>query len=152
MHLALNRKQSSFYYLILTNIYSSVYRSNPTSPTQQAQQYQPPPVVQQRTANTYHPALRGGVAVFPPGPVSPQVRRKVQSQQAAAGPGGNTPTAPGPARRPMSFIRALEMTDGVEMSNQQAQQQQQQQQQYQQGRSDTPDRTSVYDMNYEISV
>lgn len=69
----------------------------------------------------------------PPQPQSPQVHRKptiapaptsmVQQQDAR--------------RRPMSFVRALEMSDSVEMTQQ---------------RPSTPDRTSVYDMNYEISV
>lgn len=109
------------------------YRSNPTSPTQQATAVYPPP----RSANTYHPALRGGVPVFPPAPQqSPQVRRKVQQQPQNMAPQQDN------RRRPMSFIRALEMTDSVEMGPKGAPPQ----------RSDTPDRTSVYDMNYEISV
>jgi palmitoyltransferase ZDHHC5/8 len=103
------------------------------------------------TGGGYHPALRGGVQVFPPQiNASPQVKRK------------QTPT------RPISFVRALEMANSIEMTNVQQQQQsidqqmqqvelnksnnemQQQQQQQQQ----IPDRGSVYDMgvNYEISV
>lgn len=117
--------------------------------------YQP-----QRNANTYHPALRGGVPVFPPNiQQSPQVRRKAQPV-----PGGaqqavqlNTPTQPDTRRRPMSFIRALEMTDQVEMNNSGPPQYHPNNQQLGgqgggQGRPGTPDRTSVYDMNYEISV
>lgn len=117
------------------------YRSNPTSPTQQANVvYQP-----QRNANTYHPALRGGVSVYPPNvQQSPQqVRRKANAGAAQQASQLNTPTQPDARRRPMSFIRALEMTDSVEMAGHQGAQPQ---------RPGTPDRTSVYDMNYEISV
>ncbi|XP_060520018.1 palmitoyltransferase ZDHHC8 isoform X2 [Cylas formicarius] len=96
------------------------YRSNPTSPTQQVYAQQP---------RTYHPATRGGVAVYPP--QSPQVHRKL-------GPASDN------RRRPMSFVRALEMSDGVELNAQNSQCPTQ--------RPPTPDRTSVYDMNYEISV
>lgn len=104
------------------------YRSNPTSPTQQA--YNNPP-------RTYHPAVRGGVSVYPP--QSPQVHRKNQL-------GAGTPTVPDARRRPMSFVRALEMSDSVEMtpSTQCAT--------HKSGRPTTPDRISVYDLNYEISV
>lgn len=104
---------------------------------------------------TYHPALRGGVQVFPPAQItnaSPQVKRK------------QTPT------RPISFVRALEMANSIEMTNVQQQQQGQQQQLQQQQsieqmqqvdlnksnseQQQMPDRGSVYDMgvNYEISV
>ncbi|CAG9801831.1 unnamed protein product [Chironomus riparius] len=98
----------------------------------------------------YHPAIRGGVQVFPPQiNASPQVKRK------------QTPT------RPISFVRALEMANSIEMTNVQQQQQQQNLQpndqlelnksnenpniQHQQ---QIADRGSVYDMgvNYEISV
>uniref|UniRef100_A0A1B0DLI2 Uncharacterized protein n=1 Tax=Phlebotomus papatasi TaxID=29031 RepID=A0A1B0DLI2_PHLPP len=141
------------------------HRSNPTSPTQQQQQQQQQmqyagaqqrypqtmPNNIQPTSGGYHPALRGGVPVFPPQP-SPQVKRKA------------TPT------RPMSFVRALEMTDAMEMAQNASDIQQQQQQQQQQPNQNssrnngpmphnqqrsttpTPDRASVYDMNYEISV
>lgn len=104
----------------------------------------------------YHPALRGGIQVLPP-PVqaSPQVKRKA------------TPT------RPISFVRALEMANSIEMTSTNYQQQQhmnesgasvggngldmnkstnneinpnvQQSQQI-------ADRGSIYDTNYEISV
>ncbi|KRT82378.1 hypothetical protein AMK59_3635 [Oryctes borbonicus] len=104
------------------------YRSNPTSPTQQA--YNNPP-------RTYHPAVRGGVSVYPP--QSPQVHRKNQL-------GAGTPTVPDARRRPMSFVRALEMSDSVEMTpNAQCAT-------HKSGRPTTPDRISVYDLNYEISV
>ncbi|XP_055846995.1 palmitoyltransferase ZDHHC8 isoform X2 [Episyrphus balteatus] len=112
----------------------------------------------------YQPALRGGVPVFPPNPnlqqtqPSPQIKRK------------QTPT------RPMSFVRALEMTDSMEMQSMDQQQQQQQARNngsvvnsgnnmsnnslgpssavnnQQRATTPTPDRASVYDMNYEISV
>lgn len=156
------------------------HRSNPTSPTQQVQyvnsvgqqqqqqqRYQPQMpnnigIGVSGSGSTYHPALRGGVPVFPPQP-SPQIKRKA------------TPT------RPISFVRALEMTDSMEMSamsgnggnNEQQQQHQLAQQQnrnnagsgvlptssasgvsqnVQRSTTPTPDRASVYDMNYEISV
>ncbi|GLV34578.1 Zinc finger DHHC-type containing 8 [Carabus blaptoides fortunei] len=116
------------------------YRSNPTSPTQQQQQQQA-----YRT-NTYHPALRGGVPVFPPpapNQQSPQVRRKTQPSV-----GPVTPTQPDARRRPMSFVRALEMSDSVEL---QAIGSPSAQAQVPAARPGTPDRASVYDMNYEIS-
>lgn len=116
------------------------------------------------TAGGYHPALRGGVPVFPPQPQpSPQGKRKA------------TPT------RPISFVRALEMADSMEMQAMAANEQQQQQknavggviknnglisssainnnggnqsntQQKPNTTTPTPDRASVYDVNYEISV
>lgn len=118
------------------------------------------------TAGGYHPALRGGVPVFPPQPQpSPQGKRKA------------TPT------RPISFVRALEMADSMEMQAMAANEQQLQQQQKSAGgviknngvigssainnnggnqsntqqqktatTTPTPDRASVYDVNYEISV
>ncbi|KAF7269325.1 zinc finger DHHC-type containing 8 isoform X2 [Rhynchophorus ferrugineus] len=107
------------------------YRSNPTSPTQQ-QIYPPQP-----NTRTYHPAMRGGVAVYPP--PSPQIHRKL---------GASTPTVGDNRRRPMSFVRALEMSDNVDMSPQGSQCSSHPMTQ----RPSTPDRTSVYDMNYEISV
>ncbi|XP_066260258.1 palmitoyltransferase ZDHHC8 [Euwallacea similis] len=107
------------------------YRSNPTSPTQQ-QMYAPPP-----TTRTYHPAMRGGVPVYPP--PSPQIHRKIAV---------NAPAVADNRRRPMSFVRALEMSDNVEMSSQTSQCSTHPMAQ----RPPTPDRTSVYDMNYEISV
>ncbi|XP_054274125.1 palmitoyltransferase ZDHHC8 isoform X3 [Macrosteles quadrilineatus] len=95
------------------------YRSNPTSPTQRG---------------VYYPALRGGVPVYPP-PQSPQVKRKNLV----------TPVTPCDGRRrPMSFVRALEMSDSMEMTGNN--------QEPRRGTTPTPDRQSVYDMNYEISV
>ncbi|XP_017781494.1 PREDICTED: palmitoyltransferase ZDHHC5 isoform X2 [Nicrophorus vespilloides] len=101
------------------------YCSNPTSPTQQAAYHAP----------RYHPPVRGGVSVYPP--QSPQVHRKKPM-------GAGTPTIHDARRRPMSFVRALEMTDSVELNSNATS--------HSQGRPSTPDRTSVYDMNYEISV
>ena len=130
--------------------------SNPTSPTQ---------VTHNRiNQKQYHPAIRGGVAVYPQG--SPQPYRKTQMLQSH--------TLPDNRRRPMSFAKALEMSDCLEMlpisvtatstettaaatsattstmslqttttpttANSKK------------GNSATPDRSSVYDMNYEISV
>ncbi|XP_024945695.1 palmitoyltransferase ZDHHC5 isoform X2 [Cephus cinctus] len=107
------------------------YRSNPTSPTQQP--YPNPP----RAA--YHPAVRGGVQVFPPHQ-SPQVKRKATMATPT------TPTSGDGRRRPMSFVRALEMTDSMEMVSAPGDPRSQR------PTTPTPDRASVYDMNYEISV
>nr|CAI5853923.1 unnamed protein product [Callosobruchus analis] len=126
-----------------------LYRSNPTSPTGGGQY---------GVGRTYpHPPVRGGVPVFPP-QQSPQVQRKqTQTQQQQQLP------PPDNRRRPMSFVRALEMSDTVELSSQGSQCSV-----HMSGggggggggggagggsnRPSTPDRTSVYDMNYEISV
>ncbi|XP_053949236.1 palmitoyltransferase ZDHHC8 [Anastrepha ludens] len=167
------------------------YRSNPTSPTTMpptsstsAPTYmmrygvgnpvasQPNNYVHtsQSIANTnssgYQPQLRGGVAVFPPNPSGPNIGggvvAQLQTQPSPQVKRKQTPT------RPMSFVRALEMTDSMEMQSLEQQQQQ--------GRggnmppsavggpgtqhlvggarttTPTPERASVYDMNYEISV
>lgn len=121
---------------------------------QQQQQSQPP------MTGGYHPALRGGVPVFPPQP--PVVVTTTSSNSTALG----GPQAPSPQikrkatpTRPMSFVRALEMTDSMEQQQQQSQGQQSGggggDSSQQGGRATTPtppDRASVYDMNYEISV
>lgn len=110
------------------------YRSNPTSPNQQVQYgSRPPPSMYS------HNPPRGGVLVFPP-PQSPQVKRKNLA----------TPTTPtgDQRRRPMSFVRALEMSDSMEMSGLSNTQTDGRAP----ARGGTPDRSSVYDMNYEISV
>ncbi|KAG5336270.1 ZDHC5 Palmitoyltransferase, partial [Acromyrmex heyeri] len=113
------------------------YRSNPTSPTQQSQYTTNAP----RAA--YHPALRGGVPVFPPHQPhqSPQVKRKATTMATPT-----TPTSGDARRRPMSFVRALEMTDSMEMVSVPNDPRSQR------PTTPTPDRASVYDMNYEISV
>ncbi|XP_061716529.1 palmitoyltransferase ZDHHC8 [Cydia pomonella] len=72
-------------------------------------------------------APRGGVPVFPPAP-SPLPRRRPAGAPAA-------PAAP--AARPLSFVRALEVQDQLEARA---------------PPPDPPDRASVYDCNYEISV
>ncbi|XP_046741089.1 palmitoyltransferase ZDHHC8 [Diprion similis] len=109
------------------------YRSNPTSPTQQPYTNAPRAV--------YHPAMRGGVPVFPPHQPhqSPQVKRKTMATP-------TTPTSGDGRRRPMSFVRALEMTDSMEMVAAPGDSRSQR------PTTPTPDRASVYDMNYEISV
>lgn len=68
-------------------------------------------------------APRGGVAVLPPQP-SPLPRRRA-------------PPALPRAARPLSFVRALEVQDQLEARA---------------PPPDPPDRASVYDCNYEISV
>ncbi|KAL9696250.1 hypothetical protein quinque_015535 [Culex quinquefasciatus] len=147
---------------------AGVYQNQP-SPTTAPQQsssyggvsaarYQLQQAQQSQTAAAgYHPALRGGVPVFPPQP--PIVTTTTQSQSI----GG--PQAPSPQikrkatpTRPMSFVRALEMTDSLEMNptgQAQGGQDGSSQQGGAGGRATTPtppDRASVYDMNYEISV
>lgn len=94
--------------------------------------------------------MRGGIPVFPPQP-SPQIKRKA------------TPT------RPISFVRALEMADSMEMqaisNNGNVDMQKQiknnglgpsanngSQHNNTQKTSPNADRASVYDINYEISV
>lgn len=113
------------------------YRSNPTSPTQQSQYATNAP----RAA--YHPAMRGGVPVFPPHQPhqSPQVKRKAATMATPT-----TPTSGDTRRRPMSFVRALEMTDSMELVSAPNDPRSQ--------RSTTPttDRGSIYETNYEISV
>ena len=144
------------------------YRSNPTSPTQQSY----------NTSNSgpraaYHPSVRGGVPVFPPGAVaaaaamaahqsSPQVKRKPSLVTAPTTPTGNASTTPSEnRRRPMSFVRALEMSDSLEMMpnppnktgpNNSTVVPANSNDTRQQDDTNPNDRASVYDMNYEISV
>lgn len=131
------------------------------------------------TTSGYQPQLRGGVPVFPPNPIAVAIGNStslLQSQPSPQIKRKQTPT------RPMSFVRALEMTDSMEMQTLEQQQQQQQQQSRgvimnstsqigtnmpsvsgssssnigigggPRATTPTPDRASVYDMNYEISV
>ncbi|KAL4715962.1 hypothetical protein ACJJTC_013262 [Scirpophaga incertulas] len=83
----------------------------------------------ERTSNPSNPnpphVPRGGVPVFPPQP-SPLSRRR----------GPPAPPQLRPAR-PLSFVRALEVQDQLEARA---------------APPDPPDRASVYDCNYEISV
>lgn len=146
---------------------AGVYQNQP-SPTAAPQQtsyggvsaarYQLQQAQQSQTAAAagYHPALRGGVPVFPPQP--PVVTTTAQS---IGGPQAPSPQIKRKATptRPMSFVRALEMTDSLEMNpTGQAGGQDGSSQQGgggSGGRATTPtppDRASVYDMNYEISV
>ncbi|XP_033169339.1 neurogenic protein mastermind-like isoform X1 [Drosophila mauritiana] len=115
----------------------------------------------------YQPALRGGVAVFPPNPLGNQGGGNLQTQPSPQIKRKQTPT------RPMSFVRALEMADSMEMQSLEQQQNggipgsgsvgNNQQagggggagghlMQSNASNSGTPDRASIYDMNYEISV
>ncbi|XP_059480566.1 palmitoyltransferase ZDHHC8 isoform X2 [Neocloeon triangulifer] len=72
-------------------------------------------------------------------PTSPQLKRKAEQLQ-------HCRPSPG-SRRPMSFVRALEMSDSMEMSARSPQTTASNP-----SPQDTPDRGSVYDMSYEISV
>ncbi|CAL8129661.1 unnamed protein product [Orchesella dallaii] len=151
---------------------SNYFHSNPTSPMQ--------PTIMNCTQNNAmfsrgyaHPSSEGSLIGFPgspsfspaPVPTSPNGRRKMYGPQGqgVVGVAGVSVTMadggvrPSPLnRRPMSFVRALEMTDSLDMSNRGAN-----------NRSspagtpkgpgqsqvnDISDRASVYDMNYEISV
>ncbi|XP_045465219.1 palmitoyltransferase ZDHHC8 isoform X4 [Harmonia axyridis] len=115
--------------------HTEFYRSNPTSPTQQVYTTAQP--------RSYHPASRGGVPVYPP--ASPQIHRKMQQMGTSS---SAVQQQQDNRRRPISFVRALEMTDGVELSQSGGQCSAHLPSQ----RPSTPERTSVYDMNYEISV
>lgn len=115
------------------------YRSNPTSPTQQ-------PYATNAPRAAYHPALRGGVPVFPPHQPPPLPHQSPQVKRKATMATPTTPTSGDARRRPMSFVRALEMTDSMEMVSAPNDSRSQR------PTTPTPDRASVYDMNYEISV
>lgn len=149
------------------------YRSNPTSPTQQQQQQQL--YGQRPSASSYYPPVRGGVPVYPP-PQSPQIKRKTMATPTtptstavvSSCDGGRRPS-PG-SRRPMSFVRALEMTDSLELTSASPGTPHTEHrglvavggpmggtptsvvQEPHRSSTPTPDRASVYDMNYEISV
>ena len=112
------------------------YRSTPTSPTQQLQQQQQP-----QFRPGHYPPVRGGVPVLPPAQ-SPQLKRKNMATP-------TTPTSCDARRRPMSFVRALEMSDSMENNSNTAGTPRTE---HRRGTTPTPDRASVYDMNYEISV
>uniref|UniRef100_A0A336LMZ8 Palmitoyltransferase n=1 Tax=Culicoides sonorensis TaxID=179676 RepID=A0A336LMZ8_CULSO len=125
-------------FMAQTSHQSSIDSDQSTGSSQQQQQ-----ISSIGGSGAYHPALRGGVQVFPPGG-SPQIKRKQQNI------------------RPMSFVRALEMSDSIEMvqsaNNGQGGPQNPQQSgemksnNRQNASATTQDRTSIYDVNYEISV
>lgn len=179
---------------VFVSMATSVYQNtpSPTAAAQQQQQQQPQyggvsaaryqlqQQQQQATMNSYHPALRGGVPVFPPQPLPPVAvsiagnssgnnQQQQQSAQVVMGNNGiGGPQAPSPQikrkatpTRPMSFVRALEMTDSLELNptdgggNGGSNGTSGGVQSSGSGRATTPtppDRGSVYDMNYEISV
>ncbi|XP_058835912.1 palmitoyltransferase ZDHHC8 isoform X2 [Topomyia yanbarensis] len=165
---------------VFVSMAQSVYQNtpSPTAPQQQQSQqlpqygsvsaarYQLQQQQQQASMNSYHPALRGGVPVFPPQPLpASAVPNVVTATGNPVAQSANGPQAPSPQikrkaipTRPMSFVRALEMTDAIEMNptdGSSSSGQQQQQPGGQSGRATTPtppERGSVYDMNYEISV
>lgn len=170
----------------------SVYQNTPSPTAAQQQQQQQQPQYggvsaaryqlqqqqQQATMNSYHPALRGGVPVFPPQPLPPTAvsisTGNNQQQSAQVGNSIGGPQAPSPQikrkatpTRPMSFVRALEMTDSMELNPTDSGSNNggaggggggggsSSGGQSSGGRATTPtppDRGSVYDMNYEISV
>lgn len=178
---------------VFVSMATSVYQNTPSPTAAQQQQQQQPQYggvsaaryqlqqqQQQASMNSYHPALRGGVPVFPPQPLPPTAvsigsgNNQQQQQSAQVGVSnsvvGNSigPQAPSPQikrkatpTRPMSFVRALEMTDSMELnptdngSNNVGGGGGSSGGQSSGGRATTPtppDRGSVYDMNYEISV
>ncbi|XP_071445883.1 palmitoyltransferase ZDHHC8-like [Hetaerina americana] len=170
------------------------HRSNPTSPTQGFPHHQPPPQGRGVAVHPHHVQQRPptppssqqplpvpqGRSPYGIPPQSPQIKRKTYggggtttptTPTSSASPGvvldGHRRPSPG-SRRPMSFVRALEMSDSMEMASRS-----------EGGRcggvsrspSGTPraehrlaatpprggdgdpgDRGSVYDVNYEISV
>jgi len=165
-------------------IMSSYYHSNPTSPVQHSMMnngggvgssggngtinmnraYCQQP--QQSAHGGYNsgPNAGSGYGVTNPS-LSPNMKKKMYNNMNVgyngdgSGVGGghvNDSSRPSPiSRRPMSFVRALEMTDSLEMSrgannrnNSPAGTPASGQLQV----SDVGDRASVYDMNYEISV
>ena len=150
------------------------YRSNPTSPTQQQQQQQQQLYGQRPPASSYYPPVRGGVPVYPP-PQSPQIKRKTMATPTTPTSASMVSTCdgrrPSPgSRRPMSFVRALEMTDSMELTSASPGTPRTEHrglvavggpmggtptsvvQDPHRSSTPTPDRASVYDMNYEISV
>ncbi|XP_058445490.1 palmitoyltransferase ZDHHC8 isoform X2 [Malaya genurostris] len=176
-----NQSQQSQSPGVFVSMAQSVYQNtpSPTAPQQQQQQSQQLPQYgsvsaaryqlqqqqQQASMNSYHPALRGGVPVFPPQPLPASAVSNVVAAVAgnSVAQSANGPQAPSPQikrkatpTRPMSFVRALEMTDAIEMNPTDGSSSGQQQQPGgQTGRATTPtppERGSVYDMNYEISV
>ena len=90
-------------------------------------------------------------------PVSPNMKKKYMGGIGGGG-GGDDPVRPSPiSRRPMSFVRALEMTDSIDMTNSNRGANRSSPAGTPKGSSQIPvsdvsDRASVYDMNYEISV
>lgn len=136
--------------------------SNPTSPIQ-------PTMMNCAQNNTMysrgyggHPSSEGSLIGFPgspsfsAAPTSPNGRRKMYpggvvgvgmgGQVVDGGVGVVGGVRPSPLnRRPMSFVRALEMTDSLEMSNNRGANNRS-------SPAGTPNRASVYDTNYEISV
>jgi len=128
------------------------HRSTPASPTQTFSTPRPtyyhqlPGAAQAAAAAQAHAQARQQQQQQYP-PTSPQLKRKNMATPPSAEMLHCRPS-PG-SRRPMSFVRALEMSDSMEMNarsppsgalaNSTSPQ-------------DTPDRGSVYDMSYEISV
>lgn len=84
----------------------------------------PPHAHNNHAPHAHGPVPRGGVAVFPPGVLG-------------AGPSPLARRRAGAPTRPLSFVRALEVQDQLEARA---------------PPPDPPDRASVYDCNYEISV
>lgn len=133
---------------------TDVWWSHPTSPTSVTSSSRPPPYTGVRRSS-------GGGGISPPGP-----KRKmlVGSTYVPAAQQQQQQTMTGGMRRPMSFVKALQVTDSIEMapatgvaSSSRGQPLQQQQPQLSQSSSqhvqqDTADRKSFYDTNYEISV
>lgn len=127
----------------------SDYRSNPTSPTTIMTAKGP---MMAPGSSPYYNSRRSSAG----GSTSPQMKRKNYGGVRLPAPIPSDPMSSlrSQARRPMSFVKALEMTDSIELASR-----------ISRSPSGTPksehkagtpqqdsDRRSVYDMNYEISV
>lgn len=117
------------------------HRSTPASPTQSFSTPPRPPTYYHQLPAAAQAAAAAQVRQFHPPPTSPQLKRK--NAPPPAPDVIHCRPSPG-SRRPMSFVRALEMSDSMEMNARTPQNNASPQ--------DTPDRGSVYDMSYEISV
>ncbi|CAG7725368.1 unnamed protein product [Allacma fusca] len=147
---------------------ASYFHSNPTSPIQHN-------VMNNSASNSavnnrvyYHHGVAShpGFNSSPPSnylisksgvgaPVSPNMKKKYIASGGGAGDEGVRPSPI--SRRPMSFVRALEMTDSIDMTNSNRGANRSSPAGTPKGSSQIPvndvsDRASVYDMNYEISV
>lgn len=137
------------------------HRSNPTSPTQNYSAaprpvyYHQLPGAAQAAAAAAQAAAAAAARQYPPPPHSPQIKRKVipttPTTPTTSNQDHHRRPSPG-SRRPMSFVRALEMSDSMELAARSPSGTPKTEHKMVVSPQDTPDRGSVYDMNYEISV
>lgn len=146
---------------------SNYFHSNPTSPMQPAMMNCSQNNSMYSRGYGGHPSSEGSLIGFPGSPsfspagppaipTSPNGRRKMYGGPQVMDGGGVRPSPL--QRRPMSFVRALEMTDSLDMSNNRGANNRSSPAGTPKGPgqssqvNDISDRASVYDMNYEISV